>query len=190
MRKTIPAWVREDLEWWNDFLLSYNEILFFDTLESYRPTITLYIDAYLYGLGGFCFDGSNDWPTATIFQSRTFWMVVEGKTLSQNRKMTKNSDDPSINVHEVEAILLVSQLWAPVWYRYQIVIQRDSTTAVTGLQNSTLQELANAPLQQTLLLVAQWDMVIKPCWMEGKKNGLADALSRFDDNKLISFSLS
>lgn len=155
MRRRIPVWVREDLEWWNDLLPSYNRVLFFDTLESYRPTITLYTDACLYGLGGFCFDGRGDWPTATISQSRAFRAVVEGKTLPQNRKMTKNSDDPSINVHEVEAILLAFQLWAPAWYRHQIVIHTDSTTAVTGLQDSTLRGPANAPLRQILLLAAQ-----------------------------------
>lgn len=83
-----------------------------DTSESYRPTITLYTDVYLYSLGGFCYDGRGDWPTATISQSRAFQVEVEDKMLPQNRKMTKNSDDPSINIHKVEVRLLAFQLWA------------------------------------------------------------------------------
>lgn len=69
-------------------------------------TITLYIDAFVYGLGDFCFDSKNDRPIATISQSRAFRAMVEGKTLPQNRKMSNNSDDSSINVHEMETIHL------------------------------------------------------------------------------------
>ncbi len=37
---------------------------------------------------------------------------MQGKLLLANRKMKKNPDDPSINVHEVEAILWAFQIWA------------------------------------------------------------------------------
>ncbi len=53
--RRIPVWVREDLEWWNKPLLTYNGVLFFDTRN--RVTQTLYTDACLYGLGGFYFEG-------------------------------------------------------------------------------------------------------------------------------------
>lgn len=66
--------------------------------------------------------------------------------LLQNRKMIKNPDNPSINVHKVEVIFLVFQFWALTWYKYQIVIHTDSITAITGLQNSILQGLANTLL--------------------------------------------
>ena len=104
--------------------------------------------------------------------------------------MAKNPNNPSINVHEVEAILLAFQLWSPTWHRHRVIVHTDSTTAFSGLQDSTLRGPANAPLRQTLLLAAKWDIVIEPQWVEGKRNGLADALSRFDDDKLITFSLS
>ena len=102
--------------------------------------------------------------------------------------MAKDPDDPSINVHEVEAILLAFHLWAPAWYRKKVIIHTDSKTAVAGLEDSTLRGPANAPLRQILLLAARWDMSIKPQWVECKRNGLADALSRFDDDRLMTFS--
>ncbi len=48
----------------------------------------------------------------------------------------------------------------------------DSITAASGFEDSTLRGLANTPLQQIFLLAAKWDVVIKPQWVEGKKNGL------------------
>lgn len=39
-QRRIPAWVKEDLEWWNDLLPMYNGVFFFDTLN--RHTISLY----------------------------------------------------------------------------------------------------------------------------------------------------
>ncbi len=99
--------------------------------------------------------------------------------------MKKNSDHPSINVHEVEAILLAFQIWAEVLSGQRLRVFTDSTTAHSELREFTLKGPPNAPLREIWLLAAKWDIVIKAHWIEGKKNGLADALSRFDEEKLI-----
>lgn len=99
--------------------------------------------------------------------------------------MRKNPDDLSINVHEVEAILLALQAWAHKWEKQQLRVFTDSTTAFLGLSEFTLTGPANAPLREIWLLAAKWDIVIEPYSIEGKKNGLADALSRFDEDRLI-----
>ena len=145
--------MREDLEWWNDLLPTYNCILFFDA--SNRPTTSVYTDACLYGLGSFFFDGKGDWQTASVIQTRAFRTVVSGKTLPPKRGMAKNPDNLSINVHEVEVMLLAFKLWLPTWQRHRVIVHTDSTTAFSGLQDSTLRGLANAPLRQTLLLAAK-----------------------------------
>ncbi len=75
-------------------------------------TQTLHNDAYLYGLGGFYFEGRQAWEQVQVNQSDAFCAIVKGKSLPANRKMKKIPDDPSINVHEVEAILPVFQIWA------------------------------------------------------------------------------
>lgn len=187
-RKRIPAWVRQDLQWWNELLPQYNGVLFFDTIN--RKIVSLYTDACLYGLGGCFFEGSIFWEQADIKQTQAFRALVKGKTLPANRKLAKNPDDPSINVHEVEAILLAFQLWAPSWKRQRIKVHTDSTTAFAGLQDYTLRGPPNAPLREIFLLAAKWDIVIEPHWIEGKRNGLADALSRFDDDRLTLLSPS
>lgn len=76
---------------------------FFDTNS--RQIQSLYTDACLYGLGGFYFKGSEPWTKAKIFQENAFQAIVQGKSLPVNRKMKKNPNDLSINVHEVKTIL-------------------------------------------------------------------------------------
>lgn len=59
--------------------------------------------------------------------------------------MKKNPDDLSINVHEVEAILLAFQFWAFQWKGLQLRVFTDSTTAYSGLYEYTLKGSPNAP---------------------------------------------
>ncbi len=108
--RRIPVWVKEDLEWWNKLLLMYNGVLFFDTRN--RVTPTLYTDECLYGLGGFYFEGRQAWEQVKINRSDAFCAIMKGKSLAANSKMKKNPDDSSINVHEVEAILIAFQICA------------------------------------------------------------------------------
>ena len=180
--RKIPAWVREDLEWWNKLLSKYNGVLFFDSRN--REPQTLYTDACLYGLGGFYFGGRQAWEQIKVTQSDAFYALVQRKALQANRKMKKNSDDPSIIVHEVEAILLAFQIWAPKWSKQRLRVFTNSTTAFSGLREFTLKCPPNAPLREIWLLAAKWDIVIEAHWIEGRKNRLANALSRFDEETL------
>lgn len=76
--------------------------------------------------------------------------------------MAKDPDDPSINVQNIEAILLAFQLWAPAWHRKKLIVYTDSTTAASDLEDSTLQGPVNTSLRQILLLAARWDVSISP----------------------------
>ena len=73
-------------------------------------TQTLYTDPCLYGLGGFYFDGRQALEQVKVNQSDGFCAIVRGKLLLDNGKMRKNLDDPSININEVEAILLAVRI--------------------------------------------------------------------------------
>ncbi len=134
--RRIPVWVREDLKWWNKLLTNYNRVLCFDNWN--RVTQTLYSDACLYGLGGFFFEGRQAWEQVKVNQSDAFCVIVQGKSLPANRKIKKNPDDPSINVHEVEAILLAFQIWAQKWSGQRLRVFIDSTTAHSRLREFTL----------------------------------------------------
>ncbi len=81
--------------------------------------------------------------------------------LPANRKMKKNPNNPSINVYEVEAILLAFQVWAEKWSGQRLRVFTDSITAHSGLREFTLKSLPNAPLREIWLLAAKWDIVIE-----------------------------
>ncbi len=99
--------------------------------------------------------------------------------------MRKNLDDPSINIHKVGAILLAFQIWAEKWSGQQLRVLTDSISAHFALCEFTLKCPPNVPLREIWLLAAKSDIVIKAHWIEDKKNGLADVLSRFDEERLI-----
>ncbi len=157
--RRIPAWEREDLEWWNKLLLTYNRVFSFDIRN--RATQTLYTDACLYGLGGFYFEGRQACEEVKVNQSDVFCVIVQEKSLQPNRKIKKNPDDPSINVHEVEDILLAFQIWAEKWSGERLRVFTDSTTTHSGLRKFTLKGPLNASLREIWLLPAKWDIVIK-----------------------------
>ncbi len=148
-------------------------------------TQTLYTDPCLYGLGGFYFDGRQALEQVKVNQSDGFCAIVQGKLLLDNGKMRKNLDDPSINIHEVEAILLAVRIWAEKWSGQQLRVFTYSTIARSGLCEFTWKGPPNASLREIWLLAAKWDIVSEAHWIEGKKNGLANSLSRFDEEILI-----
>ncbi len=124
------------------------------------------------------------WEITNILQTNAFCAVVQEKSLPANRKMEKNPNDPSINVHEVEAILPVFQVWASKEQKQRIKVYTDSTNAYSRLREYTLKGPLNTLLSEIWLLAARWDIVIEPYWIQGKRNGRADTLSRFDQDKL------
>lgn len=69
------------------------------------------------------------------------------KLFLPNKKISKDPDNPNINVYKVEAILLIFQFWVPTWHIKKVI-------TVVGLEDSTLRGLANTFLCQILLLAA------------------------------------
>ena len=124
------------------------------------------------------------WKITNILQANAFCAVVQEKSLLANRRMGKNPNDPSINVHEVEAILPVFQVWESKEQKQRIKVYTDSTTAYSGLREYILKGPLNTLLSEIWLLAARWDIVIEPYWIHRKINGRADALSRFDQDKV------
>ncbi len=75
--------------------------------------------------------------------------------------MKKNFDDPSINVYELEAILLAFKIWAPRWSKQRLKVFTDSTSTFSSLREFILKGPPNAPVQEIWLLAAKWDIVIE-----------------------------
>lgn len=60
------------------------------------------------------------------------------------------------------------------------------TDAFDGLTHHTLRREANSPLRKILLLAAEHDIKTIPRWIPSQQNGLADALSRFDESTVAN----
>ncbi len=181
-KRRIPAEIREDLLWWNRFLPDFNGVLFFD--ETHRETTQVFTDASLCGLGGFYYSTPDAfWTSAYIPQTQAF--VAKTQYFGQPH-IHQSQDRQSINVFEVEAILLAFELWAKSWIRHRVIIYTDSSTAESGLLKNTLIGQPNAPLRELLLLASKYDIVIEARWIKSEENGSADALSRFDERKVAS----
>lgn len=165
VRRRLSSEVREDLTWWSEFLPTYNGVLFFDPRS--RPTIQVYTDAYLQGLGSFY-----------SFGHELFWDQTI-PTLEQNKAfLAPIGSSAHVSVHELEALLVAFGIWACSWQQSKVITYTDNTTAFSGLTNLTLRGPGNKPLRKILLLAAQNDIVIEARWIKSEDNGLADALSR------------
>lgn len=70
----------------------------------------MYIDVYLYGLYSFFFEGKGDWSLAKNYLANIFGVMLDGKSLSVNKKIEKDSVKLSINVYQFEALFLVFEL--------------------------------------------------------------------------------
>lgn len=177
----LPTQVRLDLTWWSTLLPRFNGVLFFN--DEIRDIFQLYTDASLKGLGGFFFhDSTKFWTEVKISQSEAFLAQTSNCSTSHPIGLTVDPEASiSINVFEVQAILLAFQLFASRWRHCKIILYTDNTTALSGIRANRLRGPPNVPLQQVMLLAAEYDIVLEPHWLESKENGLADALSQFNE---------
>ena len=92
----------------------------------------------------------------------------------------------SINVFEVEATLLAFQLFAPPWRRSKLIVHTDNTTAFAGLRLTRLRRPPNVPLREIMLIASEYDILFEPSWIRSETNGLADALSQFNEARSLT----
>ena len=89
-----------------------------------------------------------------------------------------------INVKEMIAIHLAFKKWAVRLTGCQLCLFCDNTAVVSGLRRRTSRGRLMIVLRKTLRLAARYDIEIDPPWIPSGENRLADALSRFETNKL------
>ena len=134
-----------------------------------RETISLYSDACNKGLGAY--------------------YSLSGEALQQNSfsmKVAKDHLGQHINILELRAIQAAFLLWAKIWSRKTITVHTDSEVAFWALTNHKAHGAAFYPLRHILLLASEYNIIIKPVWIAGKTNTIADALSRFKWNTLAN----
>ena len=89
-----------------------------------------------------------------------------------------------IKVKEMVALHMAFKKWGRRLAGSHLVLFCDNRAVVSGLRRRTSRGRLMAILQKTLLLAACYDIEIEPHWIPSGANCLADALSRFEANKL------
>jgi hypothetical protein len=174
--RRLPLELKEDLNLWLEVLISSNGILFFDDKE--RPQFHLFTDASsLKGYGGFYFSGENGyWPdhVSSLPQAQAF----------SCHPLPDQADD-HINPKEIHAIAEAFRRWSPVWRHGSLCIHTDNMVAYSGIQNDVVKGPGNRSLREILISSMTNDITMTTIWVSSANNGLADALSRFDREKLL-----
>jgi hypothetical protein len=101
-------------------------------------------------------------------------------------KVAKDHLGQHINILELRAIQAAFLLWATAWSRKTIVVHTDSEVAFWALTNYKAHRAAFYPLCYILLLASEHNIIIKPVWIAGNTNTIADALSQFKWNTLAN----
>ena len=158
-RRRLSAGIKNDLYWWRDLLQQFNGTLFYETVA--RKRINLYTDASGTHKGGYWFQVGQEAEQRHAFISAH----------TPNRRL-------DINEEEMGAIRQAFQIWGSHWASCEVRIYTDNTTAAIGLSSSSTHGRALPELRAILLLAARNDIIIRPQWIPGNTNSLADALSR------------
>ena len=169
--RRIPSAVRKDLQWWRDLLPIHNGIFI---IQPHRRHWRLWTDAAgKKGIGGFILPGEG--PQIPGYRQVTEFFSARVLFSQRNEH---------INVKEMIAVHVAFKKWGPQLAGCHLLLFCDNTAVVSGLRRRTSRGRLMAVLRKTLLLAACYDIEIEPRWIPSGENCLADALSRFEANKL------
>ena len=145
-----------DLQWWNDFLETFNGKC--DFLDD-RPVTTLYTDASTNGVDA-SFEGN--W-FYSYFPVDFPW-----------------STHLHMNYKEVICVVFAALYWAPYWQNKSVVVRCDNTAAVAMLnKGSTKHPVMMVFLRMLFWLSATYNFHLKAYHIPGVANVEADHVSRF-----------
>ena len=169
--RRIPSAARKDLKWWRDLLPNHSGVLI---IQPRRAQWRLWTDAAgKKGIGGFILPGEG--PHQPGYQEVSEF--YSARVLFSQR-------NEHINVKEMIAVLVAFKKWAPRLAGCHLLLFCDNTAVVSGLRQRTSRGRVIAVLRQALLLAARYDIEITPQWIPSGENCLADALSRFETNRI------
>jgi len=93
-----------------------------------------------------------------------------------------------INTQEMRAVELVLLHWGMEWIGKSLIIHVDNQAVAHALENRTIRGSPMDILRQCLLLATEYDLDLQARWIPTGDNSLADALSRFDLNRIANLA--
>lgn len=160
IRKFVPSGVRADLHWWLCFSRHWNGIR---VIQPSFPTIHIYTDASgTKGLGG-------------IWDSRWF-----------STRIARRHRSADIQYRELSAIVQAVLRWGDEWSGSHVVFHCDNQAVVAWLHSGRARSHIAMPLLRVLVMLAPClHFSFSTVWLPTEENGLADAASRFQYQRLF-----
>jgi hypothetical protein len=158
MRNLSPA-ARRDLLWWMTLLPQWSGVML---INSSRSQVVIHTDASgVKGIGGW-------WDNQHAYSTR----------------LSRNYRDKLIDWKEAYAVLFAFAKWGQLWAGHSVVVMCDNTVVVNAINSRSVRGQAIDPLQLLFLTAALYDIEVSSKWLSSKDNWIADALSRFELEKI------
>ena len=93
-----------------------------------------------------------------------------------------------INTKEMRAVEQAVLYWGKQWQGKKVITHINNRAVVHGLENQTIRGSSMDVLRRCLLLATEHDEEIEARWIPTNANTLADALSRFDYEKITNLA--
>lgn len=93
-----------------------------------------------------------------------------------------------INTQEMRAVEQILLYWGRSWEGKRIVMHTDNRAVFYGLAKGTIRGASMTVLRRCLLLATEYDLELQPIWIPTNENALADALSRFDHDRVTNLA--
>jgi hypothetical protein len=179
LRRRVSSEALKDIHWWYDAIIAVPSKAIPRPGAPPPPTIQVYSDASsLKGLGGYFLCGNE--TTAELTVEKAFSVALPRHLLQ--RRPTEH-----INTRELRAVEQCLLHWGHSWAGHSILFHVDNTVALHGINNGTTRGEPMKILRRLLLLAATFQVHdLQAVWISSEDNALADALSRWDRNRIAN----
>jgi ribonuclease HI len=168
----VSSEIKKDLSWWQTFLPQWNGIRL---LHHPRQILRLWTDpSGQKGIGGYFLR-----PGETLSSIHTPAQLFS-TTVPQRHKAKH------INFKEMYAVLHALRTWTTESRAGRIKLHCDNEAVVAALAKGSIKGQAMNPLRQIAMHIALHDIELHCIWIPTKENALADALSRWDTEKIAN----
>jgi len=172
-RRRISSEAHKDLAWWSQ-ILSESPERSIRTRD--RNIIRTWTDAASKkGLGGYFLQEGE-----TIPQPGAAFSIRLPRHLGRTKE--------HINTQEMRAVEQALLYWGKSWRGKKVIMYIDNRAVAYADENRTIRGASMTVLRRCLLLAAEHDLDLETRWIPTQENTLADALSRFNYEKIANLA--
>jgi hypothetical protein len=179
LRRRVSSEALKDIHWWYEAVIAVPSKAIPRPGAAPPPTIQVYSDASsLKGLGGYFLRGYE--TTAELTVEKAFSVALP-------RHLLQRRPAEHINTRELRAVEQCLLHWGHSWAGHSILFHVDNTVALHGINNGTTRGEPMKILRRLLLLAATFQVHdLQAVWISSEDNALADALSRWDRDRIAN----